>query len=97
VTESELQRDIVKALNALAHCWAVKIHGGPHQRAGLPDIVGVRRGRFFGLEVKLPGKEKSLTTLQAATLKKVHEAGGISVMVTSVEQALKAVGYGNPR
>lgn len=93
MTESDLQRDIKKELNKLPHCWCVKLHGSPMQRAGLPDIVGCRRGRYFGLEVKLPGKEKTLTDLQAATLKHIKEAGGLSAMVTSVDQALKVVGY----
>ena len=97
MNEAKLTANIVSALNKINHVWAFKIHGGPHQRAGLPDVVGVRAGTFFGLEVKLPGKEKNLTEIQAATLRRIRKAGGISAMVTSVDQAKEVVIHGGFR
>ena len=32
--------------------WCVKIHGGPYQDAGTPDILACYRGRFIAIEVK---------------------------------------------
>lgn len=32
--------------------WCVKIHGGPYQDAGTPDILACYRGRFIAVEVK---------------------------------------------
>jgi|SRR5215469_7441836 len=61
-----------------------KIHGGdnPFQAAGIPDLIACFLGRFLGLEVKLPGKKPS--RIQAITLKKIEENGGIARVVTSV-------------
>lgn len=91
MNEAELTRKIVKALNELPYCYAVKIHGGPHQAKGLPDVVGCYNGRFFGLEVKLPGKESTLTDIQKNKLTKISQAGGTSGMVTTVRGAIYAV------
>ena len=93
MNESELQKKIVQRLNRDPKTWAVKIHGGPHQPAGLPDIIGCAYGYFFGLEVKEPGKEKTLTERQKLKLRRISEAGGRATVVTSVEQALEFV-YG---
>ncbi len=68
-----------------------KTHGNHFQGRGLPDIMGCVRGRLLGIEVKLPGKEHELTPIQKATLKKINRAGGLGVMVSSVEQAEEAV------
>lgn len=32
--------------------WCVKIHGGPYQDAGTPDILACYKGRFVAVEVK---------------------------------------------
>jgi len=93
MTEAQLSRKIIKRLKD-HDCFAVKNHGGPHSVRGLPDIVGCYAGSFFALEVKLPGREKTLTELQAKKLRDIREAGGVAEMVTSVKQALEAVDCG---
>lgn len=65
--------------------WARKIAGGPGQ-SGLPDLLAAYRGHFIGLEVKMPGRERTLTDLQAATLKAMKRGGAIALMVTTVQQ-----------
>ena len=32
--------------------WCVKIHGGPYQDAGTPDLLACYKGRFVAIEVK---------------------------------------------
>lgn len=32
--------------------WCVKIHGGPYQDTGTPDILACYKGRFIAVEVK---------------------------------------------
>lgn len=94
MNESALTTKMVRWLNAQEGVVAWKIHGGPHQRAGIPDIIACQCidiyegvfGQFYGFEVKLPGKEKNLTKLQAATLEKIDNAGGRAHMVTSLKQ-----------
>jgi hypothetical protein len=63
-----------------------KIHGeeGSYQEAGIPDLLVCYRGRFIGLEVKLPGNTPS--PLQEKVLREIKAAGGIAEVVTSVEQ-----------
>jgi Holliday junction resolvase len=65
--------------------WMRKVAGGPYG-AGWPDNVGVYRGVMLAIEVKLPGKEKTLTELQAQTLKDLRNAGAVALMLTSVRQ-----------
>lgn len=63
-----------------------KTHGGPYQKAGLPDIIGVYKGRFIGIEIKCPSKEDTLTDLQKKVLDKIKRAGGVAFMATSPQQ-----------
>lgn len=65
--------------------WARKIAGGPTQ-SGLPDVLACYRGHFIGLEVKRPGKENNVTVLQQQTLDSMKGAGGITAVVTTVQQ-----------
>lgn len=89
--ENDLQKRIVKRLNSYCGCFFHRVHGSPYMRAGLPDVEGCYRGQYFGIEVKLPGKERNLTAIQQNTLKAINEAGGVGVMVTTVEQAEEVV------
>jgi len=87
MTEAKLTLKCVRRLRA-AGAFVSKIHGGPRQSSGLPDIVGCYRGLFFGIEMKMPGKENTLTEKQAEKLDKIREAGGIAVVATSVRDCL---------
>lgn len=92
MTEATLTNNIRKKIKANGHfVWKAK--GDPRQTKGIPDLCGVRApdGRFFGIEVKLPGKEKNLTVNQAVMLDRIGKAGGIAVVVTTVAQALEAL------
>jgi hypothetical protein len=60
-----------------------KEHGGPYGANGVPDIICCYKGRFLGLEVKLPGGR--LTELQKRAIVKINHAGGIARRVESVE------------
>ena len=69
----------------------MKIHGGPFQSAGIPDLVGCVRGLFFALEVKLPGTGK-ISPIQKVTIKKIKEKGeGVACVVESPEEAIDVV------
>ena len=62
-----LERDVVaeikKYLSSLrGDVFFWKEHGGPYGTSGVPDIICCYRGRFLGLEVKLPSGK--LTELQ---------------------------------
>lgn len=66
--------------------WWMKVHGGPFQAAGIPDIIGCWKGRFIAIELKIPGEVP--TQLQVITLEAIHKAGARCGVAYSVEEAL---------
>jgi len=84
-SESKLVRDIIGlVLNKHFPGFYFKTHGGLYQIVGLPDIIGCYQGKFIGIEVKLPGKESTLTIKQAKTLNNIGSCGGVAFMTTSL-------------
>ena len=51
----------------------------PSRMQGLPDVVALKGGRMWGIEVKAPGGRVSET--QAKTLLEIGAAGGIGIVV----------------
>lgn len=45
---------VLRRLNGLGFCKAVKVHGSAFTEVGTPDIFGCYRGRAFLIEVKTP-------------------------------------------
>ena len=86
--EKTVVKNIVKALDKHFPGFYFKTHGGLFQAIGLPDIIGLHKGRFIGIEVKVPGKEDTLTKKQEQVLRKIAMAGGISFMATTPKQVL---------
>lgn len=87
--ESAITRSILKYLKKLEpDAFAWKIHGGPMQKAGMPDICVIYRdpsGNSVGFfEVKQPGKKQ--TKLQCAVAKKLEAAGAWVEVVTSLDE-----------
>ena len=82
-----LERDIVAAvkryLSTLGEdVFFWKEHGGLYGTSGIPDIIICYKGRFIGMECKLPGGR--LTELQKQAIAKINRAGGIARRVESV-------------
>ena len=89
MSETHLQTRIRRAiLQHFPGSWMVKIHGGPMQAAGIPDLIGCVEGRFVALEVKLPGGKHPVSPLQTQVLRQIKRAGGVARVVTSEEDAL---------
>jgi Holliday junction resolvase len=66
--------------------WVMKIHGGPYQLAGVPDLLCLKDGRALFLEVKQPGKKP--TALQVQRMHEIERVGGATCrVVTSKEEA----------
>lgn len=82
--ESGIKNKIIARLKDRGY-FVVKLHGGPTQQAGLPDILCVRQGLAYFLEVKQPGEKP--TKLQEHTMAKIQAAGGRAKVVTSVDEA----------
>lgn len=66
--------------------WWLKVHGGPMQRAGVPDYLLCLNGRFLALEIKHPDDAaprpapRQLVELQAIT-----RARGTWLVANSIE------------
>ena len=88
--ESNLARSILRALQQRGGFW-FKVHGHPGQRRGIPDIIGCYKGRFIGLELKVPDRRGRVTELQKQVLEEISQAGGIGQVVTSKEEALQVL------
>ena len=94
MNEARLRTNVVKALRNYSGFWFVT-HGGQFQQGGLPDVLGCYQGVFYGIELKMPGREHTLTERQAHALKSIKAAGGKATMATSVQEALDFV-FGSP-
>ena len=89
-----LERDVVAAIKKYlftlgGDIFFWKEHGGPYGTSGIPDIICCYKGRFLGLEAKLPGGR--LTELQKRALRKINAAGGIAIRVGSVEDVKSVI------
>ena len=89
-----LERDIVTAIKRYlaslgSDVFFWKEHGGPYGTSGVPDIICCYKGRFLGLEVKLPTGR--LTELQKRAIHRINQAGGIACRVESVEDVKRVI------
>ena len=82
--ESQLIQNIRKYLQTLPECFFWKEHGGQYGTAGIPDIIVCHKGQFIALEAKVGSNQP--TRLQAATIKQIRKAGGIALVVRSVDE-----------
>ncbi len=81
--EGRLTAAIIRRLKS-KKIWYLKIHGGPMQRAGLPDLLIIVDGNAGFCEIK---SEKGVVSpLQAATLRGLEQAGAYCGVIRSVEE-----------
>ena len=86
--ESDLIRKISEYLKTIPNLFFWKEHGGMYGTAGIPDIIVCFKGRFLALECKVG--RNTPTLLQAQTIRKITDAGGIAAVVRTVEE-VKAI------
>lgn len=60
--------------------------------AGIPDIIACINGRFYGFEVKT--EDGRPTKLQESTIRKIKNAGGIALVVRSVDEVKAVIANG---
>lgn len=92
--ESYYQDKIKKALKAkYPRAFVVKISLSMYSQAGIPDIMMIYCGHYFGFEVKRPVVGVP-SKLQEETIRKITAAGGTALFVHWPEEAIQAVeGY----
>lgn len=89
--EADIVKVIMRFLKTLPNCFAWKEHGGMYGTAGIPDIIACIDGKFYGFEVKTDNGKP--TKLQESTIRKINKAGGIAVVVRSVDDVKSILGY----
>lgn len=82
--EGRVKSAIKKYLKTVPDCWFFMPMGGPYTTHGIPDIVGMVRGRFFAIECKAPGKEKNTTENQDRVISEMRECGGVAFVASDV-------------
>lgn len=82
--EKTLQAKILKYISTMRNCWAVKVVVS--NRAGTPDILGVKSSRGFAIELKRRGGRTA--KLQEVQLSLLKEAGAAVLITDSYEEAI---------
>lgn len=82
--ESSLQRKVKDYLKAHGG-WLFKVHGGPYQKSGVPDILYLYKGILYGFELKRDEKEEP-SELQKLNIRQINENGGVASVVWTLEQ-----------
>lgn len=89
--EPYYQDKIKKALKAkYPKAYVVKISQSMYSQAGIPDIMMIYCGHYFGFEVKRPVVGVP-SKLQEETIRQITAAGGTAILVRWPEEAIQAV------
>ncbi len=73
--------------------WWLKVHGGPYQRAGVPDYLFCIGGRFGALEIKHPGeKNPKPDPRQQVELDHIAGAGGWTLVSNDIAEITAELG-----
>ena len=83
--EGKVKALIKAKLDADPYIWYFMPVAGVMGKAGVPDFIGVRAGRFFAIEAKADkGKP---TKLQQRTMGDISFVGGVTVVISGVQEA----------
>ena len=85
--EKQVENKIKKWLEQNNH-WYFKVHGGPFQKTGVPDIIACVKGKFVAIEVKR-SDGGIVSELQKAQIQKIKENGGVVGVARSLAEFLQ--------
>lgn len=88
--EARLSRQIQKAIKEKG-AWCYKVWGNEMTPAGIPDIVGVYKGQFLGVEVKTA--TGNLSDIQRYRIAVMRQHGAMVVVARSVGDALQMLSH----
>lgn len=90
-TEPKYQGKIRDAIReAFPEAYIVKIQQAQYSTGGIPDLMVIINGHYFGFEVKRPYFNKK-GELQKKAIKEITEAGGTAEFVSYPEEAIKII------
>lgn len=87
--EGRVKAQIKGFLKTLTDCWFYMPVQNGMGTVGIPDIIACIRGVFVAIEVKAPGKLGNVTPNQANVLNAVLAAGGVAMVVDSLDACWK--------
>ena len=90
-SEEALVKKIRKALQGSVGGFWFKVHGGPFQMAGLPDLLGCVQGRFIGIEVKRPSRMTNVSPIQQRVIQNINLNGGLAIVSCDPDTAVEEV------
>ena len=91
MTEKTLTSNVLKILKG-SGWYAIKIHGGPYQTPGLPDVLALKDGRLLAIELKTPsGKPSKLQVQRLLELRQHGAVAGIVHSIAELHEVLAAV------
>ena len=85
--EKQVENKIKKWLEQNNY-WDFKVHGGPFQKTGVPDIIACVKGKFVAIEVKR-SDGGIVSELQKAQIQKIKENGGVVGVARSLAEFLQ--------
>ena len=83
--EGKVKALIKAKLDADPHIWYFMPVAGVMGKAGVPDFIGVRAGRFFAIEAK--ADKGKLTKLQARTIDDITTVAGRVLLIRGEHEA----------
>lgn len=90
--ESKFQKKIKNALKAkYPDAYIRKISQGNYSEAGIPDILCIIEGHYFGFEVKRPFIGGDGTDLQKNNIRAIIKAGGSAAVISYPQQAIEII------
>ena len=89
--ESDFQKKIKEAVNeAYPDAFSVKIQQAQYSTGGIPDLMVIIKGHYFGFEVKKPYFHQK-SPLQKKTIRRIRAAGGTADFISYAEEALEMI------
>lgn len=86
--EKDIQKKIIAELKkAHPDAFFHKVTLMQYSEAGLPDLLMIKKGHYFGFEIKRPAPLGNVTDLQEKTMERIRGAGGTAEVITSADEA----------
>ena len=90
-SESDFQKKIKETImEKHPDAFVVKIQQAQYSQGGIPDLMVILKGHYFGFEVKKPYFHKK-TKLQERTIERIRAAGGTADFVSYPQEALDII------
>lgn len=89
--EAYFQKKVINGLKKqFPNAYIAKIAQGMYSQGGIPDVLCILDGHYFGFEIKRP-VFGNISKLQGAAIEKIRNAGGTAGIVSWPEEAAKII------